>query len=88
MKKDKRFERMTSTPEGQPAAFRPAIISEERPPGVALNGEEGASQSSSNFNGKLCVHIPKSLYIKLGNQAKEENIPVEAYVLYKLASKH
>ena len=85
MKKDKSFTKMASAPEEGSASFRPSIVSDAHPVGINEEKQEEINKSMPVFDGELGIRLPKSLYIKLNKEAKEEGVSLQEYILYKLA---
>ncbi len=77
--------KLASLPETEPDDFDAAMIAD------ATAHDDGTVVSLSDFktlmdySGKISLRIPRSLHMKLAEEAKQEGISLNQYALYKLA---
>lgn len=50
-----------------------------------MSKEKNNSNKNSKYSGEFRIRMPKSLHEKLSNQAQEEGISLNQYIIYKLA---
>ncbi len=77
--------KLAGLPEAEPDDFDSAMIAD------AATQDDGSLFSLNDFktlmdySGKISLRIPRSLHMKLAEEARQEGISLNQYALYKLA---
>ena len=85
MNKSEFEKKLAAVPEVEPDDFDKAMIAD------ATAQDDGTLTSLNEFktlmdyNGKISLRIPRSLHMKLVENAKHEGVSLNQYALYKLA---
>jgi len=84
-KKEELWARLANLPEEAPDAMDRAMIAQAQ----AVNDDDAIPlekvKSELDYSGKLNIRIPKSLHCRLSEQAKEDGVSLNQYIIYKLA---
>lgn len=83
---EKRFAEIDALPAEEPDEIDLAMMAEAEAmdDGTTVTLEE-FKQSVQECSGKLNIRIPRSLHLRLREEAKEDGVSLNQYILYKLA---
>jgi hypothetical protein len=68
-------------PDGQDRAMIEEAAAQDDGSFISL----GAFKSLMGYNGKISLRIPRSLHMKLAEDARQEGVSLNQYALYKLS---
>lgn len=79
-------QKLALLPEDEPDKTDRAMLAEAAAvnDGSTISLEE-FQRSTGDYSGKLNIRIPRSLHQRLSQEAKEDGVSLNQYILYKLA---